>query len=479
VAGDSMIALRLGTTAAVVASAMLLRAIGARLLPGVPWLGTVAGLIYIAASLHNGGEGTNAELLLAPFALGGMALALAALENRRLAHGAAAGALFGVAVLVKPVALADGAATALMLVALPAIRGHALGQGHGWVRIARLYAAIAAGAALPLLAMAGWYAAIGASGLLVETLAAAGDAGLVRFNAEGLAAGTRPYAPLLGGFALGLAAVATEKRRRMAAAGGIAIACWLAMVAAMLALLGRFADHMFIQLLPPLALGTAAFLVLAARALPLTKRSPHALRLGALGLALLVVLAWGAGRFAHAGLETLWQREAAGVRHWGDRTATIAAALRSRIEGPGDLLVIGRLLGLYHATGTRPPTRYPFSLHLWAGYAPVDGVAEIARITATPPRFVVVDALWLPGGPRTSIMQAQVLDRLAEVLARDYLHDGQTGRFISWRGGFVGGGVGATVFRRRDVPPFDRAARPQSIGGLQYDPVPAAARPGA
>ncbi len=457
-AGDSISVLRLGTMAAVLASALLLRAIGRILLPGLPWAATAAGLIYIAASPLNGGEGTNAELLLAPFALGGMVLALSAQANGRLHRAVASGVLFGAALLIKPVALAEGAAVATMLAVLPALRG----ERQRLAGLARLGLAMAAGTALPVLAVAAWYAAIGAFALLAGTLMAAGEAGLVHFSAYGLAQGTRTYAPLIGAALLGILALAFSRQRTAAAA----LAIWLVSVAAMLALLARFANHMFLQLLPPLSLATAGLLALGAASLPRFLSGWP--RTAALVLALAAIFAWGAGGFIDAGLESAWRRAVAGQPFWGDRTATVAAALRSRIEGPGDLLVVGRNLGLYRATGTVAQTRYPFSMHLWESYAPVDGPAEIGRLLALRPRFAVVDDLWLPGGPRTGAAQERVLGYLAAALAHDFVPDGHAGRFVSWRGGFVGGGVGVTVFRRRDVPPY----RPNG-SRLGYDPAPA------
>ena len=194
--------------------------------------------------------------------------------------------------------------------------------------------------------------------------------------------------------------------------------------------------------------------------------------LPAFGAVLLFGFGWGAAEAVSGGVETLLRRQItgaqhSGAQHWGDRTATLAAVMRGRIEASSDLFVVSRMLGLYRETGTLPPTRFPFVIHLWAGYAPIDGLAEITRIMATRPRFVVVDDLWLPGGPRGDAGQAHVLDRLQVSLAQEYVAEGHTGRFTSWRGGFVGGGVGATVFRRRNVPLWRPAGN-----GLLYDPLP-------
>jgi len=467
VAGDGIVALRLGTAAMVVASALALRAIAQHLLPGLPHACTAAGLIYIAGSMRGVGDGTNAELLLAPFALWGIALALSAGVSRHARTALAAGVLGGCALLIKQVAVVEVAVAALVLATLPALAGRGLALGG----TARLLAVLGAGVALPVALVAAWYAAIDRLPLLVGVLGAAADAGDAPLNLEGLMAGLRSYGIVIAATLAGLAALLVGGVGRAVGAGAAGLAAWIAGVAAMLLLLGRFADHMMIQALPPLALGTAALAVLVVRALhrsvPWAARHPRL----APAAAALLLLAWGVGTPFLAAAETLWHRQAAdvaqGATHWGDRTATIAAALRPRIEGPGDLFVASRMLGLYRETGTTPPTRFPFVLHLWAPYAPIDGLAELQRILGSRPAFVVVDNLWLPGGPRQGDAQIRVLDRLAEALARDYVPDGRTGRFTTWRGGFIGGGIGATVFRRADVPPFTPG---QAV--LRYDPVP-------
>jgi hypothetical protein len=292
---------------------------------------------------------------------------------------------------------------------------------------------------------------------LIDVLGAAGEAGKVPFNVSGMILGLHTYALPIAATLLALAALPVLLRDRASRAGTAALAAWVVSVAAMLLLLGRFADHMMIQALPPLALGTGALVALAVHAAPPLARRP------ALGYsaAALVLLAWGMRTPAMGATEVLWRRHVDGAQHWGDRTATVAAALRPRIERDGDLFVASRMLGLYHQAGARPPTRFPFTMHLWEEYAPVDGMAELDRILATRPAYVVVDELWLPGGPRHSPQQVRVLDRLSAALATGYVEEIRAGRFTTWRGGFIGGGIGAHVFRRADVPPVMpvRAAR--------------------
>jgi len=454
IGGDSVIAMRLGTALLVAVSALAVRAIGRHLLPGLPAAGTAGGLAYIVGSMRGVGDGTNTELLLAPFALWGIALALAAARSRRAAPALAAGLLGGFALLVKQVALAELAVAGLVLAAYPALAGHPSRLRD----TVRLLASMAAGVALPAVLAVFWYAAIGRLPLLIDVLGAAGDAGKVPFNRHGMMLGLNTYALPIIATLLALAALPVLLRDRANRAGTAALAAWVVCVAAMLLLLGRFADHMMIQALPPLALGTGALVALAVRAVPPlahrpTRRPAHRPAIGYAAAALLL-LAWGMRTPAQIAVEVLWRRHVDGVQHWGDRTATIATALRPRIEGDGDLFVVGRMLGLYHQTGARPPTRFPFTIHLWSDYAPVDGPTELDRILATRPAFVVVDDLWLPGGPRYTPQQVVVLDRLAARLAAGYVMEGGTGRFPTWLGGFIGGGIGAHVFRRPDVAPF-------------------------
>jgi len=446
VAGETIAALRLGTTAAVVVSALLLRALAKRLLPGLPAAGTLAGLFYIAASMRSSGEATNAELLLAPFALGAMALALAAAAGGRGGtwRAASAGVLGSCAVLIKQVAIGEGVATLVALLLLPRLGAPAAGD------VIRLAAAMAAGLLLPPALIAGLYAAQGSLPLLLATLLAAGEAGFGALNVQGLIAGLRDYAPLTLAAVAGLALLAWGRGGPAARVGAVALAVWIGSIVAILLVLGRFADHMMIQLLAPLSLAAAAA---GAIAIGIPAVAPRRRPAGFAALALLAVV-WGSGEAANAGIETIWRRQIDGIRHWGDRTATLAAVIRDRVDAPGQIYVAGRTLGLYQQIGVAPPTRFPFAGHLWSTYAPVDGPAEIARIMAERPRFVVVDDLWMPGGPRSGATQVRVLEVLHAALAPDYLEEGHVGRFISRGGGFVGGGIGATVFRRRDMPPW-------------------------
>lgn len=409
--GGSVLALRLATALLVAATALGLHAIARHLLPGAAAAGLLAGLGYVLLSMRGVGDGANGELLLAPFAVGGIALALAA-RGPGMALGA--GVLAGAALLVKQVALAEAAVAALVLLRQP-----------------RLFAGYVLGGAVPVVLAGVAYAAAGQVGLLREALFAAGEAGATGLNLDGMREGLATYAAAIAAALAGLAVLAWRGER----AAAVLLGAWLGAVAAMLLLLGRFADHMMIQLAPPLALGIAAAVA------PLGQRGQ--------ALALAALLGWSLHSPLRTAGEVLWRRHVDGIAHWGDRTATIAARLRPRMEGPGDLFVASRMLALYRETGTRPATRFPFVPHLWSGYAPVDGVAEMARILAARPGFVVVDDLWRPGMAHAG-RQGEVLGVLHAALAQGYVEETRVGRFTSRGGGFIGGGIGATLFRRAD-----------------------------
>ena len=260
VVGDSIGAMRLGTTTAVVAGALALRAIGGRLMPGVPGLGTLAGLFYVAGSMRGAGAGTNAELLLAPFALASMALALAAMRSPRVSIGraVAAGVLGGCALLIKPVAIGEGVVVLVLLLL------RRLADAPPPPSAARLLAMMAAGVLAPLALMAEWYGAIGHLPLLLQVLLAAGEAGQGTLDVQGLMNGVREFALPAAGTLGGVALLAVGRAGHPARGAVTAIVIWVVAVASVLAMLGRFADHMMLQLLAPLALGSAVFVVLVA-----------------------------------------------------------------------------------------------------------------------------------------------------------------------------------------------------------------------
>jgi hypothetical protein len=453
--GGSLFAFRALGALVVGLSGWLLALIGGRLFPGLPWAGPLAGLLYVLFSIGNGGAGTNTEHYLTPLGLAGFVLLL---RGAGQAGGATArqallaGLFFGLAIQVKQYALFDSAAF-IMIYAMLVLGRQPAG---GFWQLRRGFALVGFGVALPLLAVLLWYVAIGRLDIWLQANIAANletRGGLsLPLNLPGLRLGLRGFDALVLGSALALGLALLRPAGRAAWRGWLALLIWAAFMVIFLWTARRFADHFFLQVLPLLALTTACGLSLLhgwlAGGGAFARRLAGPVLCGLLALAALRV---GGGSGSGA-VEMLWRRHLAGEAQWGDRTAALAARIGPRVAGQEDILVFGRWLGLHRLTGTRPGGRFPFIEHLWAGYAPVDGPAEIARLLAARPGFIVLESRWLAGPTDPGAAMAGVFAPLQAALARDYVEEARIGPYISWRGGPVGGEVDAVVFRRRDRP---------------------------
>jgi hypothetical protein len=454
--GSSILALRIATSVAVAAAAILLTTVGRRLFPRSPTIGVIAGFFFIFYTMRNGGEGANTELFFIPLHLMGLCLLLQTCEmrgSRMLTVAFAAGLFMGAAVQVKYNVVFDIVAFAatFLLLNIESI------SNLDMSRLAGVAATTGLGILVPTATVIAWYALIGHLNDFIGANFSA-NATLVGATAPGfdlanLRQGLRNYdllvlgaiAALVGGRFL--ARDSGEKR------GWLAVTAWLGAMALALLFLRRFADHFFIQTLPSLSLA-AAFFVARSVAVLTPSGIPGLIRLL---LPVGCVAVWGGYTPFDAAMETLSKRYLDGIPHWGDRSATVAAALRERLQPADEIYVVGRTLGVYYLTERRSPTRFAFAEHLWMGYAPVDGAAELERILERRPTFIVLDDLWLPGVLPPQTARDRVLGILHEILARDYVLDQRVGRFESCGGGFVGGGIGVSVFRLR--PDADRSAQ--------------------
>ena len=408
-----------------------------RLAPGTRG-GTIAGLLWIAYAGRADGGGLNTELLFVPLNLLGLVRLLGAVRERDFL---AAGLLFGSAVQIKYNAaffcLAIPIAWAIMRRRAPAPSE---------------VAATLAGLALPSFLAVMPFIAAGQLGLWWEANIDAnlGVIGAVRAPWQ-LVTGDPAYMALrygvpLGGGLLAIAAAGLAPRAERCAAIGVAGAITLADATALL-VLGRFTDHMMIQLLPGpcLAAGCLAAWLLRRRAL------------GATALAILMASAVaqdGRGfRDPFVAAAEILARRAAGEVGWGDPVATAAARIAPELSEDDALYVFGGpILGLYASLRHAPPTRFPFAEHLWKPYAPAAGSAEMAHILSAMPRVIAVTAAWAPGRDPPEPAAAAVFVQIHAALARHYAPLTAIPPFTSRRGGPIGPRETIVIYRRLASP---------------------------
>lgn len=453
VLGPSAAALHVAGAVAVGLGGWLLAAIARRLLPRLPVAGPVAGVLWLALVGRDGGAGVNAELFFVPLNLAGLWLLLRARDGRALL---AAGLLFGAAVQVKYNA---GIIVPAFLLAWRL-------YGAPTARPLRAMAQVGAGMLLPTAMVLGWYAMAGGLGawftanvLAHQGLVAPGPWGMVR-DLPGLPYLLGHYDVAVAGAVVGAGWLALDRARGLAAV----LAAWLAADIVALLVLNRIADHMLIQLLPVLCvaagLGAARTLAAAGR---------HAPAVAAAGV--VAWIGWSGRDMARpfaAAAEVAARRQSADGPDWGDPSATAGHGLARRLA-PGETVYVfgGPILGIYAAAGRMPPTRFPFAEHLWSGYAPVDGVAELRRVMATRPAFIAVEARWLKGG-EVPDGAAPVFAVLHAALAADYLPDSVVPPFVSRGGGPIGPRTTIALFRRAGLPDGE----PAKLTRLTIQPAP-------
>jgi hypothetical protein len=394
---DPVIALRLAGVVAVAATAGLLHAL-ARRLGAAPGTALAAGLLYVAQSTMPDGLATNTEILFAPFVTLAALLLLA--EARREASPRAgvvlaAGFAAGMAVWIKQVAALEASALWLTMI------GVAWAKGRMTVpRALGLAVLFALGAGAPTLGLAARYWAVGhgEAWWQANILGPLHYAGL-EGNAPGLRRGVLGAVPALAGLALAAALAWRDPAARL-------LLPWLAASALAVAAPGKFYDHYFLILAPPLSL-------LAAFGLAALVRHAVVPALRRRGFAVLVALVMAmpvGGMLLPRLAEGIGLRGADPVRAIAGQAA---AALR-----PGEALFVANWHAVtYVLAGAPPPTRLAFPLHL-SGHdtrlAGIDTQAELSRVLALPPGVIVVD----PG--RWGPIRAEARAAIEAALARDY-----------------------------------------------------------
>jgi 4-amino-4-deoxy-L-arabinose transferase-like glycosyltransferase len=375
---DPVLALRLAGALAVGATALLLRDT-ARILGAGPGTALAAGLLYVAHTLVAGGLATNTELLFAPFvALAARLLLAEALRPAapRVAIVLIAGLSAGVALWVKQVTALESSALwfTLVCVALAARRMRV-------PRLLPLAVAFALGAGLPSLGMAFGYWLTGhwadwLQGNILAPLAYVGAPDEAPGLRRGLAAALPPFSGLL--LATAGLAFADETGRRAARL----LLPWLAAAVVAMAAPGKYFDHYFLVLLPPLSL-LAAFGLSAVvrRAVRPAVQRPASVVLLAL-LVSIPVMAMALPRLAHG----------IGLRGQ-DPVRAVARAAAAELA-PGEAMFVANWhVMTYALAGRTPPTRFAFPIHLMGvhpGLTGQDMMAELDRVLAIPPAVIVV-----------------------------------------------------------------------------------------
>ena len=384
--GDGILAYQLVATLFAAATAFVLARIAARVAP--PAAAFVAALLYLLVLMANGGDGGQSPVfynLLVALA----ALAVLRVVERRMTlarGGAAAMALFGVAIQVKYTALFEGLYFGIALL-VTGWRG-----GERPARLAALATGWIALALLPTALALGWYVAIGQGEAFVFAnfvsifQRPAEPAGEVAMRAWRIVVHVLPLAiPAEVALSRPAAWHGTPAMRRL-------LTGWAVAAIAAVAIFGSYFDHYALPLLPPLAAVAAP-----------------ALLAGCWGRTATAALLAGA---AFVGFDTIHNRQQA--RGTGEDVRAIARRIH------GSLYVFNGDPVLYLLTDAPVPTPYVFPPHLSErrdrDALGVDADAEIARIMGTRPRYVVTRTI----GPRFPDRDPASFAEMDRALAEHY-----------------------------------------------------------
>ncbi|NYT42207.1 glycosyltransferase family 39 protein [Sphingomonas sp. R-74633] len=362
-----------------------------------------AGVVYILYLGMFGGEGGQSPVFYNLF----VALAVWAMTDiarrpgfgrRAFAMGLAAMLLVGVAMQVKYTALFEGMFFGLALL------WFGWQRGVGRVALAAMAGAWIAAALLPTLAAWGYYAAIGHGDAFVQAnfvsiLDRTSDGVGITLKRLGWIALCLAPLGIAAWLGRGLARPVGEDVRRflqgwaIAAIGGVLI-------------FGTYFDHYALPLIAPLCVLAAAWFGDAEAGVVLASANVR-LRIPA-GVALMALV---------TGLSLLLINDNRRDRGWGPQVERMADFIRPQLRDC--LYVFDGEPSLYQLTGSCLPTRWPFPSHLSLSRESqaigTDPVAEIRRIMAAKPEFVVASTRPDPD------LNPRALDYMTALLARDYV----------------------------------------------------------
>lgn len=380
VVGASLITVRLLGCLAVVATALLLVQL-ARLLRLPRAAGLAAAVLYIVFSAQFFGQWTSDELLLIPFTVAALCVAAAGWGattwHRQVATIVSMGVLFGVALWVKYVAAVPASAVFVALV------GSWMRRERGLSKFLALGGLYAVACALPTALSALAYASIGEFaafwycnfGFMHTYLGLVPTDKVVRHAIRGL----HYIWPLLLCAAAGLYFGWRRRGEPPVPPPAMALlSVWVAAEALAVVAPWKFFDYYFLLLLPPLALLSGVTLcVVADRAVVPRYRA--------------------AAPWVLAGMIAVFPLHAVpGLVAGPDTPRRVAAVIRN--DPHATAWVVNYAPIIYFLADIPAPTRFPLPGHLVGGLSSLintDPVAEVERILAGRPRFLVVDELAL------------------------------------------------------------------------------------
>ena len=356
-------------------------------------IGMAAATAYVLFSGENSGLASNTEAFFVPLTTVGFYLGL---RNTLRSGGPArpgaglselaAGLVLGVAFQIKYVVAFDLAALAVALVILT---GEDDRPGLERLRQSGLRAgALALGFAAPTVAALALYAVTGDLEAFLEANVAA-NLGYLNRPFGSL---TVPlfaainYGPLCVGAGLALLFAGRLVRSRREWRAVIVCVVWIAAVLIGLAMLRRWYEHYFIQLLPSLCLLTG-FVV--TRAILDVARTRYQVRC-AIGLLLAAgFFAANKDAFLAAG-DLVLQRHARGDRAAGDIPRIVARDLAGELRSGDAVFVFDQDPVIYYLAKAAAPTRYPFPGHWIDGAGGMfNPLAELEQVLDRQPRFIV------------------------------------------------------------------------------------------
>ena len=365
-------------------------------------LGYAAAVLYGAHSLQLGGLASNTEILFAPLIVSSLALALA--QGPLWPRLIGMGVLVGFALLIKQVVTPEGC-LAYAIFAWPLLRQ------RRWRLLLATAGAYAALCLTPTALVAAIYALRGEFDIWFEsTILAPLQYASGRIPLEQMFWRiTLAALALRWLLALSLPALLLAKQNPVLRRLTFFSLLWLATAALAVAGPGFFFPHYFLIAVPPLALlgaiGAYAFAryVGAARA----------------RLALSALVAVVAMDMMAVDVASRLQR---GFSMGTPDTPRRMAALMNDELQPGDTIFVPNYQPVvYFLTQAALPTRFPFPVHLTGSFANLAGVdtdAEVARILATRPRFIVLDRTeWFGMRPSAMSMLTEALQLGYELAA--------------------------------------------------------------